>query len=779
MTNNLIVTIFALSVMVSLAGVALYFAKPLINRYCSKRLQYYIWLILAIRLLIPLGVSIPVPSNLFSQSTSKNEVISNYEINDIDAYYKAEIEDISGITSSNTTASDENIPVYVELSKMPNLTLTTYDICLGVIFGVAIILLIGRVTVYLKFRRLLMHNAKPIEDDIMLDQFDFIKEKMGIKRKINLLFHDAIGSPMLIGILHPAIVLPTALVNSSAQVNIDYVFLHELMHFKNRDIIYKWLLQCVLCFHWFNPLAYLICSECNRLCELSCDEAVTQRLSHNEKRAYGDTLLRSMELADAYAYPAVALTLAENAKLIKERLGEIMKKTKKSRCAATLSVILASVIIFSTMITGVYAAPPMEHDAVIVKDYPVSTTVSALPNATAIPIEANPSKIINIDIKNPQPETNGLVFIDLGKRTLTQGQQLLAEVYWEGNGTLMFLYTKEKLDAPSVKKLIENGLLPFVSSNSHDISDTTNLKINLVNDSNLKLNFALDKSGFIGWLNDIPDSGEHNFYIIGLANAAIKNINGFISPNHNLTAGDKLHPITKWSSITQSTPTTQSSVISEGSVAPNLTGLGAPFVAIKGANVTIKLIEDLWGMGLDKDKIKLKILIGDSDAVTRREISLSNKDREFSFTALQSATHWVKIVNENMQSVNYKFEILTPALSSPGVSSQQTKQNIQKSNNIICEGGIAANLTGPASSNQLTVNKGDKITISLAEDLSGWGLVKESIKVTIIIDGQSVVLSNTDREKTIVANNGGTFTVKIKNSNMQLVNYKFNLTINK
>ncbi len=725
MTNNLIVTILASSVMASFAGIVLYFTRPLINRYCSKRLQYYIWLIMAIRLLMPFGVSIPVRNDLFSQSAAESEVVSNYEMGEIDIS--------AGVENIQEYAELSKVPKIPQMPQMPNITLTPYDICLGIIFGVAIILLVGRVTVYLKFKRLLMLGAKPVNDDIILDQFDFIKEKMGINRAVRLLVHDVIGSPMLIGIIRPTIVLPSVLLDSDAKVNLGYVFFHELTHYKNKDIIYKWLLQCVMCFHWFNPLAYLICSECNRLCELCCDEAVTQKLSHSEKRTYGDTLLRSMELADAYAYPTVALTLAENAKLLKERLGEIVNNTRKSRVATALSVMFACVIIFSTLITGVYAATPLLQDTATVKDYTASS-------------DANSSKIFNIDLLSLESSTNGLVFINLGKRTLTKGQRLLAEVNWEGGGALMLLYSKEKFEAASVNKLIENGSLQL------DISDKTDLRINMVS-SNPTLNFAMNKKGYIGWINEIPDSGEHYFYLIGLNEAAIKNVKGFIDPEHNLKAGDKLPAKTKWSG-------SLGEVEKNGAIevnADSYTGdkINYEFIAKKGDSKTISL---------------------DSYLVGSYEIVFATDDRTV-IKAIPAFSKSENVTLDNLPEGRVSMRLIGYNVSGSLVVKPTQVLLVAQESGIICEGGIAAGLTGPATSGSLTVNKGNKIKVSLVEDLSGLGLVKEPIEVTVIIDDQSVVLSNTDREKTIIANKSGTITAKIKNSNMQLVNYKFKLSI--
>ena len=59
-----------------------------------------------------------------------------------------------------------------------------------------------------------------------------------------------------------------------ADSDFENTILHELMHYRRRDMFYKWLVQVTICLHWFNPLVYWMGAEINRACEFSCDEAV-------------------------------------------------------------------------------------------------------------------------------------------------------------------------------------------------------------------------------------------------------------------------------------------------------------------------------------------------------------------------------------------------------------------------------------------------------------------------------------------------------------------------
>ena len=73
------------------------------------------------------------------------------------------------------------------------------------------------------------------------------------------------------------------------------VFLHELTHYKRKDLLIKWLSLFVNAVHWFNPLAYLLCANVSEACEVSCDMEVTKNMSDEEQKVYMKTILDLVE----------------------------------------------------------------------------------------------------------------------------------------------------------------------------------------------------------------------------------------------------------------------------------------------------------------------------------------------------------------------------------------------------------------------------------------------------------------------------------------------------
>ena len=83
------------------------------------------------------------------------------------------------------------------------------------------------------------------------------------------------------------------------------------------------------------PMVYVLRRETARACELACDEAVVRVLGDGQRRIYGsvllDTLGRSMMYAGTADRPVMTLSLGENAKWMKERLGDIMDRSKRRK----------------------------------------------------------------------------------------------------------------------------------------------------------------------------------------------------------------------------------------------------------------------------------------------------------------------------------------------------------------------------------------------------------------------------------------------------------------
>ena len=119
----------------------------------------------------------------------------------------------------------------------------------------ALVLFVRRITVYQGFIQYIKAGNTEVSDIKILNLLSDCEEKLNIKTRVELSYNSLIASPIMIGFFRPRIVLP---VHELEDKELSYIFVHELTHYKQRDMFYKWLIQVVVCAHWFNPFVYLL-----------------------------------------------------------------------------------------------------------------------------------------------------------------------------------------------------------------------------------------------------------------------------------------------------------------------------------------------------------------------------------------------------------------------------------------------------------------------------------------------------------------------------------------
>ena len=198
---------------------------------------------------------------------------------------------------------------------------------IGVLFTV-----LRKLWIYRRFVKGVCAACALVSDQRILAQYVEINRRLGVQKIMPLYESAVIESPMLIGLFNPCIYLPSGFLKEMVGKENDIILIlhHELVHFKRRDLWYKWVFQAALCVHWFNPLLYVFQHKFNIDCELACDETMLKLLSEEGRRAYGNVLLDvaqknwsegvlpGKELRMHRNVPA--MTLLEGKSTLKERL---------------------------------------------------------------------------------------------------------------------------------------------------------------------------------------------------------------------------------------------------------------------------------------------------------------------------------------------------------------------------------------------------------------------------------------------------------------------------
>ena len=229
--------------------------KPVVKRYTAG-FRYYSWLAVMLIFLIPfgkLGISYKVPIS---------PVIMNIqsETRDIRNWYEQKLPQQ---TVTKTVPVKPNNGEQAENPPSEKTTATVkYKTPMDVKLIFSIIWLIGaalffalHIKRYFSFRKALKRISSPLCDESTADILESEKQKLKITSDIPVRVSSAADTPMLVGIIHPFILLSE---NEFSDDELHFIFRHELIHYKRKDILYKFITLIFLSLNWYNPFAYIM-----------------------------------------------------------------------------------------------------------------------------------------------------------------------------------------------------------------------------------------------------------------------------------------------------------------------------------------------------------------------------------------------------------------------------------------------------------------------------------------------------------------------------------------
>ncbi len=116
-------------------------------------------------------------------------------------------------------------------------------------------------------------------------------EKLGLRCNLRAVLTEFDCSPFVCGILQPVLVLPRDVLNSLDETQLRQVLLHEVAHVKERDLVWNWLPEIVRILYFFHPAAYYVNYRIRLEREVSCDQ-LAMSASAASAADYADTLVK-------------------------------------------------------------------------------------------------------------------------------------------------------------------------------------------------------------------------------------------------------------------------------------------------------------------------------------------------------------------------------------------------------------------------------------------------------------------------------------------------------
>lgn len=298
----------------------LYAVRPFFRHRTSKTAQYYAWTLALLALLLPIHLMLPAGTWLQNALPSVS--------------FTGLVDDAVFPRSKNSQ------PLQPKASAADTAVVgsTTHNLYANAVSAAGAVWLLGAVISMLRFMVpywQFVRKLKPHLRPAGAEETEMLNRLSG-KRSPLLRCTPLMTAPMLVGVLRPILVLPAT---SYPTAELEHILLHELTHWRRRDLAVKWLSSLAVAVHWFNPLVYALHREMDKACELACDEAVIRRVGAETSRSYGETLLNAAS-ATCNPGPGLSALMTDDKKLLKERLLAILEYKRSTNSVRLFSLLL-------------------------------------------------------------------------------------------------------------------------------------------------------------------------------------------------------------------------------------------------------------------------------------------------------------------------------------------------------------------------------------------------------------------------------------------------------
>lgn len=306
----------------------------------SLRMQYALWLLVLVRLLVPVSFgasdlsvmnAVPERAPTVQQGTDRQDIVG--ERNDAPANAgtvgipaqsmneAAPPDLVQNVTTATVTAPTVEKTDWARIAKTVWLAGAA---ALGLVF----------LAVNLRFGKKLRRSRERVEEtDACLPVYE----------------SGETDTPCLFGVAKPSIYV-TPDTRTEAET-LRYALAHEQTHYRHGDNLWAVLRGVCLALHWYNPLVWWAAELSRRDAELACDEATIRRIGESERAAYGRTLIR-MTCEKRPALLVTATMMTDSGKGLKERISLLVKKPKTAAYTAVAVLLIACLSIACTFTGG-------------------------------------------------------------------------------------------------------------------------------------------------------------------------------------------------------------------------------------------------------------------------------------------------------------------------------------------------------------------------------------------------------------------------------------------
>lgn len=294
--DSLFTSVLEISWQAGLIALAVMAVRPLLRR-APRRAVCMLWLLVALRLLLPARLTVESPVSLQQPESPP-----------IQAYQELRQQEKVYVSAPPEQRSEMEGPAAAQgfalLDQLPAIWLTGVG-CMALYMALSLLRMRWRL------------RAAPRIQDNVYRCTDW-------------------STPFVLGVLAPRIYVPETV----SEQDFPQVLAHERCHIRRWDHVWKPLAFLLLAVNWFNPVLWAAYVLLGRDMERACDEMVLKNATPAQRAAY------SRALVSCAAQPKMAAVcpLAFGEVAVKERVKNVLNYKKPALWAVILLVVAAAII---------------------------------------------------------------------------------------------------------------------------------------------------------------------------------------------------------------------------------------------------------------------------------------------------------------------------------------------------------------------------------------------------------------------------------------------------